>query len=1587
MASPPHARKLFPLLLLILAAAALGGSAQVTAAPTASVFVATTGSDSNPCTSAAPCLTLDRAYHVATPGQVVSVAAGTYSDQTITADATKTSTSDVVFQPAGAVSVSSLDVVGSHLEFDGMVFTNFQWRTEPAATDVTFRNDSAPKFTIAGSSQVSVIGGTYGPIDNASNEIAPSSPTDTTVPTNILIDGVTIHGYHQTDGVSHVDCIHSWGVNGLTIRNSLMYDCEHFDILFTLDSVVGSPTNVTIENNFLDCCRSGFFSIYLGDQHGEQWQNFVIRNNSTDEPIGIGPANTTVSGLGFYGNIAPSFQGCGRTGVDADYNVWYAGTVCGAHDQVAPSGYANPTAHDFHLAAGAAAIDRGDPASYPATDYDGQARPIGLGPDAGADESGVAAVSPPANTGAPTISGAATQGSALTASSGTWTNSPGSYAYRWQRCNAAGASCASISGATAQTYTVAPADVGSTLRAAVTATNAGGSATATSAQTGVVTNGLVAAYAFDEGSGTTAADVSGKGNIGTISNATWTSGGKYGSALSFNGTSAYVSVPDAASLDLSNQLTLEAWVKPTALSGWEAIVNKEQPGNITYGLFANSATSQPAGIIYPVGGTGESITRGTAQLATSVWTHVAATYDGSTLSLYVNGTLASSLAVSASIVTSASPLKIGGNSIWGEYFNGLIDNVRIYNRSLAQSEIQTDMNAAISSAAPPANTAIPSISGTPSQGSVLTAAPGTWTNSPTYAYQWRRCDSAGANCTNISGATATTYTVAAADAGSTLRVLVTATNAAGSATAVSAQVAVAANSGGPVAAYAFDEGSGATTADNSSNGNTGTITNATWAAGKYGNALSFNGTSAFVTIADAPSLELAKQMTVEAWVKPAALSAWQAVVNKEQPGNVTYGVWANSDTNQPAAIIYPSGGTGESIARGPGQLAAGTWTHLAATYDGTTLKLYVNGALASSLAVTGSIASSTSPLRIGGNSIWGEYFNGLIDDVRIYSRALAQPEIQTDMNTPVDPPPPPPPGDTTPPSTPTGLATSGATQTSVTLSWSASTDNVGVAGYGLYRGATSVGSTSSGSYTFTGLACGTSYTLGVDAYDAAGNRSTQATTTGSTAACPPPGDTTPPTTPTGLATSGATQTAVTLSWTASTDNVGVAGYGLYRNGTSVTSATTTSYTFTGLACGTSYTLGVDAYDAVGNRSAQATKTASTGACSGGGGTPSAYLSPSGSDSNPCTSSAPCASLNRGYQAAPAAGGIVQLAGGYYGCGSINADSSKTGTVVFQSAPGATAWTTCQLSLSANHLEFDNMNMEGIRTTSSQYVTLRNVNVTCLDQAPFEMWGGKCSAGLFIFAPAGNFSMYGGSVGPTWDDTYDGAPGQSQVGINLGGGSATVNNLLFDGVRFHDNRRIDDQQHTSCLMVGGGNGVTIRNSRFENCAVFDLFLTWWNFVSPQYPPGTNILLENNFFDTAVAGCSGCTAGYFSVEFASYQPVWQNVTVRYNSASQAMHFDGSHSNFVATANAMPMVSYDCPSDVTYSYNVSTGGGCGGTGSKVVSDLGFVNAPAGDLHLTPTSPAINAGNPSSYPPTDIDGNTRPKGAAPDAGATEAG
>ena len=149
----------------------------------------------------------------------------------------------------------------------------------------------------------------------------------------------------------------------------------------------------------------------------------------------------------------------------------------------------------------------------------------------------------------------------------------------------------------------------------------------------------MAAWGFEDGSGTTTADVSGNALNGTLSNATWTTAGKFGKALSFNGTSAWVTVADNALLRLTNGLTVEAWVRPAAAStDWASVVMKERgTTGLSYTLYAaDGAGRPPAGYIYRT--TDVSVVGSSVFRALNTWTHVAVTYNASSLVLYVNGT-------------------------------------------------------------------------------------------------------------------------------------------------------------------------------------------------------------------------------------------------------------------------------------------------------------------------------------------------------------------------------------------------------------------------------------------------------------------------------------------------------------------------------------------------------------------------------------------------------------------------------------------------------------------------------------------------------------------------------------------------------------------------------------------------------------------------------------------------------------------------------------------------------------------------------------------------------------------------------------
>lgn len=206
--------------------------------------------------------------------------------------------------------------------------------------------------------------------------------------------------------------------------------------------------------------------------------------------------------------------------------------------------------------------------------------------------------------------------------------------------------------------------------------------------------GLVAAYDFEEGSGKKVVDASGQCNHGIIKGAVRVPNGRYGQALQFDGVNDWVTVNDNPSLDLSTGMTLEAWVHPLSeTKGGNTVILKQAPKGEVYALYSEEDSGLPASYIKDSEYHGVT---GSNRLPVDNWSHLVATYDGNYQRLYVNGAKVAEIAQKASIQQSKGKLRIGGNSLWKEYFHGYIDEVRIYNRALSADEVKSNLATAIS---------------------------------------------------------------------------------------------------------------------------------------------------------------------------------------------------------------------------------------------------------------------------------------------------------------------------------------------------------------------------------------------------------------------------------------------------------------------------------------------------------------------------------------------------------------------------------------------------------------------------------------------------------------------------------------------------------------------------------------------------------------------------------------------------------------------------------------------------------------------------------------------------------------------------
>ena len=406
--------------------------------------------------------------------------------------------------------------------------------------------------------------------------------------------------------------------------------------------------------------------------------------------------------------------------------------------------------------------------------------------------------SPPVNTALPTIAGTATEGQALSASSGTWSGSPTSYAYQWQGCNALGEGCLSVGGATAQSYTLAASDVGGTMRVVVTASNAGGSTPASSAATAAVVPAPPPPPPPPAPTNTALPTVSGsavEGQTLSASNGSWTgsptsyayqwqdcnSSGE--SCVSISGATA--SSYKLAARDVGSTMRVvvtasNAGGSTPASSAATAVVVPAPPPH----LRRTPRCPLSAGPLWKARRSARATARWTGSPTSYAYQWQDCNSSGESC-VSISGATASSYKLAVKDVGSTMRMVVTASNTGGS--------------TPASSAATAAVVAAPPPPPPPAptNTAPPSISGSAVEGQTLSASNGSWTGSPTsYAYQWQDCNALGEGCLSVSGATASSYTLAASDVGGTVRVVVTASNSAGSALAPSAQTAMISKGGG-----------------------------------------------------------------------------------------------------------------------------------------------------------------------------------------------------------------------------------------------------------------------------------------------------------------------------------------------------------------------------------------------------------------------------------------------------------------------------------------------------------------------------------------------------------------------------------------------------------------------------------------------------------------------------------------------------------------------------------------------------------------------------------------------------------------------
>ena len=523
----------------------------------------------------------------------------------------------------------------------------------------------------------------------------------------------------------------------------------------------------------------------------------------------------------------------------------------------------------------------------------------------------------------------------------------------------------------------------------------------------VAADGPVSYWRLGDVSGPSAADSIGT-NVGTYRNGvvlgapSLLTADPSDKAATFDGVNDVVSVPSTAALSPTGAVSVEAWVRPTAIppvGAFASLVTKAESYSLQFNGPQLEFTTMQNGVRRRVQAPAGAVVAGKTY-------HVVGTYDGTTQRLYVNGAQVAWAPFTGALTATTNSLLLGSWDASSEFLAGTLDEVAVYAKPLTATQVANHYGVGGGAPPPP-----------PGTYTLTVAKAGTGTGTVTSAFP------VGINCgttcsVSVTSGTFVTLTAAAAS-GSTFGGWSggSCSGTASCATTVTANTTVTATftttapppstgyratvvADGPVSYWRLGETSGTVAADAVGVGS-GTYRNGValgapslLTSDTANPAATFDGVNDVVSVPSTSALSPSSAVTVEAWVRPSKLPAagsFASLVTKAE----SYSLQFNGPQIE---FTTTRSGTRRRVQAPVGTIVAGGTYHVVGTFDGTTQRLYVNGAQVASASISGAMTVNTNSVTIGSWNGSSEFLAGTLDEVAVYAKVLTPTQIANHYN-------------------------------------------------------------------------------------------------------------------------------------------------------------------------------------------------------------------------------------------------------------------------------------------------------------------------------------------------------------------------------------------------------------------------------------------------------------------------------------------------------------------------------------------------------------------------------------------------------------